>query len=277
MAHPRPPPAPTFPACRSRVARSSTLQVALHFARRDFHNRYLGSFSGGLWALLQPLLQLAVYAFVFVQIFRQRVPGADAPGYVPFLVAAMWPWTAFAESLQRGSVAIQEHAGLIGKVPVPRLALVAAPVIASFSVHGIGYAVIVLLLSLLGSGVDPLGLLVALPMMLVLMAFALGLVLLLSTLQVFVRDIASALPQLLMLWMFLSPVMYSREMAPERFRALIDANPMSAFAGIFRWALLHQPAPQTAALAWASLWLAAAVASGVFVFRRLQRHVEDFL
>ena len=194
--------------------------------------------------MLQPLLQLAVYAFVFVQIFRQRVPGADAPGYVPFLVAAMWPWTAFAESLQRGSVAIQEHAGLIGKVPVPRLALVAAPVIASFSVHGIGYAVIVLLLSLLGSGVDPLGLLVALPMMLVLMAFALGLVLLLSTLQVFVRDIASALPQLLMLWMFLSPVMYSREMAPERFRALIDANPMSAFAGIFRWALLHQPAPR---------------------------------
>lgn len=252
-------------------------RLALHFAQRDFRNRYLGSFSGGLWALVQPLLQLAVYAFVFVQVFRQRVPGAEAPGYVPFLVCAMWPWNALAESVQRGTVAIQEHAGLIGKVAVPRIALVLAPVIAAFAVHGAGFVAIALVLWLGGWGVDPLGLLLALPVFGLLLVFASGLVLALSTLQVFVRDIAAALPQVLMLWMFLSPVMYSREMAPERFRPLLDANPFSAYAGVFRFALLHQPLPSADALAWAGAWLAVAVGTGWFVFRRLQRHVEDFL
>ena len=99
---------------------------------------------------------------------------------------------------------------MIGKVLVPRLALVAAPVIASFSVHGIGYAVIVLLLSPARFRRRPLGLLVALPMMLRADGLRPGLVLL-STLRVFVRDIASALPQLLMLWMFLSPVVQPRD------------------------------------------------------------------
>jgi ABC-type polysaccharide/polyol phosphate export permease len=255
----------------------STLRLALHFARRDFRNRYLGSFSGGLWALAQPLLQLAVYAFVFVQVFRQRVPGADAPGYVPFLVCAMWPWNALAESLQRGTLAIQEHAGLIGKVAVPRLALVLAPVIASFAVHGVGFVLIAMVLWAGGWGIDPWGLLLALPLLVALMAFAAGLVLMLSTLQVFVRDIASALPQVLMLWMFLSPVMYGRDMAPPRFQPLLDANPFSAFAGVFRFALLHQPLPTAGALAWAAAWLALVLLAGTFVFRRLQPHVEDFL
>jgi len=72
------------------------LCLALHLIRRDVRNRYLGSFSGGLWALLQPLIQLAVYGFVFVYVFNARVPGANAPGYVPFLALGLWPWTAFS-------------------------------------------------------------------------------------------------------------------------------------------------------------------------------------
>ncbi|MHB8679729.1 MAG: ABC transporter permease, partial [Rudaea sp.] len=96
------------------------LRLALHFIRRDIRNRYLGSFSGGLWALLQPLAQLAVYGFVFVYVFKARVPGADAPGYVPFLALALWPWTAFAEGLSRATTAIQDNAALIRKVALPR-------------------------------------------------------------------------------------------------------------------------------------------------------------
>ena len=63
----------------------SRTTLATHFIWRELRERYRGSFTGFGWALLQPLLQLAIYAFVFVQIFKARVPGADAPGYVPFL------------------------------------------------------------------------------------------------------------------------------------------------------------------------------------------------
>lgn len=66
----------------------NSARLARHFVARELRERYRGSFTGFGWALLQPLLQLAIYAFIFVQVFKARVPGADAPGYVPFLVVA---------------------------------------------------------------------------------------------------------------------------------------------------------------------------------------------
>src|SRR6478752_910044 len=109
-------------------------RLALHFIRRDIRNRYLGSFTGGLWALVQPLIQLAVYSFVFVQVFKARLPGMDAPGYVPFLVTALWPWTAFSEAIVRSTTAVQDNAALIGKVALPREVLVVAVAASSFAV-----------------------------------------------------------------------------------------------------------------------------------------------
>lgn len=256
---------------------ASTLGLALQLARRDLRNRYLGSFSGGAWAFLQPLVQLAVYAFVFGYIFKQRLPGADAPGYVPFLVVVLWPWTAFAEAVSRATTAIQDNASLIGKVALPRAALVLAPVMASFAIHGAGYLGLLLVMLLAGVGILPSGLALMLPALALLFLFALGLALLLSALQVFVRDIAPALPQLLMLWMFLSPVFYGRYVMPEHVRPWFDANPMTGFAEYLRYVLLGTPAPGWLALACSAFSVVLVLGAGLFAFRRLQRHFEDFL
>src|SRR5689334_7888342 len=107
--------------------RQSTSLVA-HFIRRELRNRYLGSLSGGLWALLQPLAQLAIYGFVWAYVFKMRLPGGDASpaAVVPFLALGVWPWNAFAESISRSATVIQENAGLIGKVALPRSVLVIA-------------------------------------------------------------------------------------------------------------------------------------------------------
>src|SRR5690242_13577961 len=97
----------------------AALSLTLHFVRREIGNRYLGSFSGGLWALFQPLIQLAVYGVVFVFVFRQGAPAGSNIGYVPFLALALWPWTAFSEGLSRATTAIQDNAPLIRKVAMP--------------------------------------------------------------------------------------------------------------------------------------------------------------
>lgn len=262
-------------ATAGRIAPAFAL--AFQLARRDLRNRYLGSFSGGAWALLQPLVQLAVYAFVFGYIFRQRLPGADAPGYVPFLVVVMWPWTAFAEAVSRATTAIQDNASLIGKVALPRAALVLAPVMASFAIHGVGFLGLLLVMLLTGAGIAPAGLALMLPALALLFLFALGLALLLSALQVFVRDIAPALPQILMLWMFLSPVFYGRYVMPEWVRPWFDLNPMTGFAEYLRFALLNMPAPGLRAVACSITAVVVVLALGLFAFRRLQRHFEDFL
>ncbi|MGH8171936.1 MAG: ABC transporter permease, partial [Rhodanobacteraceae bacterium] len=175
----------------------SAAALTLRFFQRELQNRFAGSFSGGLWALFQPLIQLAVYAFVFVQVFKARVPGADAPGYVPFLVVALWPWTAFSEALLRSATSIQDNAALIGKVALPREILVVASVASSFAVHLTGFIAILIVLIVAGKGISIAGLVPAILLYIPLFALALGLALLLSAVQVFVRDLVQALGQLL--------------------------------------------------------------------------------
>ena len=176
--------------------------LTLRFIDRELRNRFAGSFTGGLWALIAPLIQLAVYAFVFVHILNARVPGADAPGYVPFLFAALWPWNALAESLVRSTTVVQENAALIGKIALPREVLVLASVASSFIVNFAGFVAIVVVLALAGKGIDLAGLAPAVALYVALFTLSLGLALAFAAIQVFVRDLAQALGQILMILMF---------------------------------------------------------------------------
>jgi lipopolysaccharide transport system permease protein len=253
------------------------LHLALHFVRRDIRNRYLGSFSGGAWALLQPLVQLAVYGVVFVYVFKARAPGADAPGYVPFLALALWPWVAFSESLTRAATAIQDNAALIGKIALPREVLVFAAVAASFSIHAVGFCAILIALKLFGAPLDVLMLPLALCGFVQLFVLALGVAFLLAAMQVFVRDLAPALPQLLMLCMFASPIFYARTQLPERYQGWLDVNPFTHYAELFRALLLHSGEVSIGSQAVSLLVAVLVFAFGYGVFRRLAPHFEDFL
>ena len=87
-----------------------------NLVRRQVRQDYLENITGFAWLFIQPLMLLAVYAFVFTHIFQARIPNADQFGFVPYLAVAFWPWTAFSESVIRASGAITAHAALIGKV-----------------------------------------------------------------------------------------------------------------------------------------------------------------
>jgi len=252
-------------------------RLALHFIRRDIRNRYLGSFSGGLWALVQPLIQLAVYGFVFVYVFHAKVPGADAPGYVPFLALGLWPWVAFSEAVTRATTVIQDNAPLINKVAMPRQVLVFAAVASSFLVHGVGFCAITLALRAFGVPIDLLALPIALGGFVQLFLLALGVAFVCAAVQVFVRDLAPALPQLLMLWMFASPIFYARDSLPARYQDWFSLNPFAYYPEQFRALLLHSGSSSVRAEAIALLLAIAVLACGLAVFRRLNPHFEDFL
>jgi len=255
----------------------SVASLTLRFFARELRSRFAGSFSGGLWALIQPLVQLAVYSFVFVQIFKARVPGADAPGYVPFLVTALWPWTAFSEAIVRSATAIQDNAALIGKVALPREVLIVASVASSFAVHLAGFIAILIVLIVAGKDIAPAGLPAAILLYVPLFALTLGFALIFASIQVFIRDLVQALGQLLTLMMFAAPIFYDRELIPERMRGWLDLNPFTFYADAFRAVLLHH-----GTLAFSTVAIALAVAGIVLlvghrIFRRLDPHFEDFL
>lgn len=264
----------------SRVADDTGHQRRLFvaFFRREFRQRFLGSLTGPAWALLQPLLLLGIYALVFIHVLRVRLPAGEGPAdAVPFLVAALWPWTAFAEGLNRAVQAVPENAALLAKVPVPRGLLVLAPLAVTFAVHGAGLCVVGIALALWGRPFDAGGMLPALAAYVLLAGFTLGVAMLLAAWNVFVRDVGQILGQALTLLFFLSPVFFTREMVPEAFRIAFDLNPLSIYLDLIRAVLLGTPIDLLAGFGKALAATTLALALGAFVFRRLSPYFEDYL
>lgn len=252
-------------------------RLTLRFFRRELQNRFAGSFTGGLWALVQPLIQLAVYSFVFVQVFKARLPGMDAPGYVPFLVTALWPWTAFSEAIVRSTTAVQDNAALIGKVSLPREVLVIASAAASFAVHLAGFVAILIVLALAGKGIAVAGIVPAVLLYVPMFALALGIALITASVQVFVRDLVQALGQLMMLLTFAAPIFYDTAQVPEGMRGWLALNPFTFYADAFRALLLNHGEIGIGRVAVALAIAAIVLLAGHLLFRRLDPHFEDFL
>ena len=244
---------------------------------RGVRSDYLQNLTGFAWLVLQPLLLLAVYAFVFTTIFKARVPDGGAMGFVPFLAVAFWPWTAFSESVLRASGAITGNAALIGKVAFPSELLPMSTVAAAFLMNMLGYLVVLVVLQLMGTPVVWTGLLAAVPLLVLLWLFASALALFVSALQVFIRDVAQILPPLMTFWFFTTPILYGVESVPAALGLVMRFNPMAWFATRLRDFLLYADF----GLGLSDLLMALVVlllfGAALLFFRRVSTHFEDFL
>ena len=247
------------------------------FLIREIKNRYLGSVSGFLWVLFQPLAQLAVYAFVFTLIFKVRFPELEGHGYIAFVAVALWPWLAFQEGVQRATVAVQNNAALIKKVAFPNELLVYASVAATYLIHVVGLLLVLLVLKLAGVAIH----LSALPgfalLWLVMMVGALGLGLICAAFQVFLRDLEQILAPLFMLLFYASPILYPASLVPPAFRVIIEANPISYFIGQARSLLLYGDWTPGVTDGVAVLGAIVLFRVGLRIFRRCATRFEDFL
>jgi ABC-type polysaccharide/polyol phosphate export permease len=244
---------------------------------RAVRTDYLENLTGFAWLILQPLILLAVYAFVFTTIFKARIPDSGAAGFVPYLAVAFWPWTAFSESVLRSSNVVSANAALIGKVAFRTELLPLSSVTATFLMNLAGYLAILLVLQLTGTSIQWLGLLAALPVLALLYLFACGMALFASALQVFIRDVSQILPPLMTFWFFTTPILYSASILPDRFEAVMYFNPMSWYVGRLRDCLLLG--------SWSFSWLDVVVPlvtllvfwASLRFFRKFSAHFEDFL
>ncbi|MDR2031060.1 MAG: ABC transporter permease [Azoarcus sp.] len=256
---------------------SGTRALLLGFVRREFANRYAGTFMGWLWVLAQPALLLAIYAFVFRHVFKVRLPD-PAYAYVTVVACALWPWMAFQEAVQRATVSITANAELIRKIRFPNHLLVLAAVLASFAVHLAGFLAIFAVLALCGEPIHYGGLPVALAAWGVAFALALAMALVTAALQVAIKDVEPALGPLFMLFFYATPILYPLALVPEAVRPWLALNPLVHVVEPIRAALLGGES----LVALGALWPAALVALCLFffarwLFARLEDYFQDFL
>ncbi len=244
---------------------------------RQIRQDYLENITGFAWLILQPLMLLSVYAFVFTQIFRARIPDDGGVGFVPYLAIAFWPWTAFSESVLRASGSITANAALVSKVAFATEQLPLATVTATFLMHMIGYLAVLVVLALMGTELHWLFLLAVVPVLVLLWLLACAIALFASSTQVFLRDIAQILPPLMTFWFFMSPILYSPAILPDSLAGVMNWNPMTWFVGTLRSALLGGELGFSLAGLVMLVAVPLLVVLGLKWFRRFSGHFEDFL
>jgi lipopolysaccharide transport system permease protein len=244
---------------------------------RQIRQDYLENITGFAWLILQPLVLLAVYAFVFSTIFKARIPEAAGIGFVPYLAIAFWPWTAFSEAVLKANSSITANAALIGKVAFATEQIPLATVTATFIMHLIGYIAVLIVLQLMGTDIHWLHLTLAIPIILMMWVFACAIALISSAIQVFVRDLAQILPPLMTFWFFTTPILYSASYLPASIQEIAQWNPMAWFVARLRELLLFGEINLGMGGIFLTIFLLVFGWVSLRFFRRFSGHFEDFL
>ena len=244
---------------------------------RQIRQDYLENLTGFAWLILQPLILLAVYAFVFSTIFKARIAEAGDIGFVPYLAIAFWPWTAFSEAILKANGSIIANGALIGKVAFATEQIPLATVTATFIMHMIGYVAVLLVLQLMGTDIYWLYLLLAIPVILMMWILACGIALFSSAMQVFVRDVSQILPPIMTFWFFTTPILYAASYLPASVQTFAQWNPMARIVGALRDLLLFGKIQFNSNDLIFLLLIVIFTWVSLRFFRRLSGHFEDFL
>lgn len=237
---------------------------------RDIKVRYKQTVIGGLWAILQPVVSMAIFSLVFGMLAKLDTDGVPYPIMV---YAGLLPWTFLATSVTSAGNSLVSQANLLSKIYFPRLFVPTAYVGTAMVDFLLSFCVYVLLMVIYAwwPGVSVL-LLPAL--MAVTILTALGMGYLLAGLTVTYRDFRYVIGFLVTAWMYASPVVYPASVVPAAWRPLAGLNPMYGVIAAFRSCLLNRP------IEWAALGVSTASAGmlfalGVWAFRRVERRFAD--
>lgn len=238
---------------------------------REIKSRYKQSFLGYAWVILNPLFQMLVMSFVFSLIIR--IPSLGIP-YAVFLYVALLPWNLFANSLTHATNSLVNNASLIKKIAFPRQILIQATLIAKTVDFALASLMLIAVMMYYQTPVN-LNVLWVVPIFLIQAVFTYGLALILATANLFYRDIQHLLALILMLWMYVTPVIYPVEMVPEAYRFVFKLNPMAVIINSYREAVIGGNGPNLASLAIALAVSLLIYFLGRTLFTKLQGHFAD--
>jgi ABC-type polysaccharide/polyol phosphate export permease len=241
-------------------------------ARKDFYVRFRRASFGVLWAVGMPVIQAAVLAVVFSRIVRFEVEG----NYPTFVFAGILPWTFFNQCVTAGTTSVVDGAQLATKVYFPRALLPLVVVGTGYYMLLPGVAVLIVMMFTLAGGVG-LHALMLVPGLVALLLLSAGFALVLSALFVYFRDLRFVIQAALLVWFWITPVVYPIERAPGGLRTLIELNPVSGVILLFRFGALGGTIEAPVAIVSMIGWAIALLVVGLLLQRRFDRVMVDLL
>jgi len=252
-------------------------ELIISLSRRELVARYKGSMLGIVWVLLTPVVMIAIFTFIFAEIFGARFGASRSPwDYALYLFCGLLPWTMFQETVQQSATVIITHANLVKRVVFPLETLPVALALTSLTNQLFG--TLALLIAIVVIRHELHASLLWLPVLLIpQLILTLGAAWLIASLGVFLRDTAQGIALLLMAWMFLTPIIYPESAVPQRYRVFINANPFTALVRNYRRILLEGSAPDWPSLAYFSVCALVLFAFGYWWFAKSRRNFADVI
>lgn len=204
------------------------------FIINDLRSRYTGSVSGIYWSIINPLLMILIYTFVFSAVLKIEFHrGSGTLNFAFYLICGMLPWLSIQDSILRSTTSIVENAELVKRAKFPASVLPIHIVLSNFITMLIGLMLLVIILIVTANPIKATILFVFL-LIIPQMLFTLGLSWMFSSIYVFVRDIQPFISNFVLLWMFLTPIFYPSTIFPARYEIFLILNPAAHIVNLYR-------------------------------------------
>ena len=245
--------------------------------KREFVSRYLGTNLGFFWAVAQPLAMIVIYTVVLAEIMKPALPGhATRFAYSIYLCAGIVMWQLFSDLLNRSVGIFVHNANLLKKVHLPKLAFPIVVALSGLTNFAVIFALFLGFLVVVGSA-PGVAIVAMVPVVFLVVGLALGLGVLLGTINVFYRDIEQSTSMFLQFWFWLTPIVYPGRALPGFAADLLAWNPMWPIVSFAQTIFLENRVPAWSSLAYPALVTALFVALGLIAFRRLSGEIVDEL
>ena len=245
--------------------------------RNELISRFARSKLGGLWMIINPLAQVAIYALILSNVLAAKLPGIDNKyAYAIYLMAGLLAWTLFNEIISRCLNLFIEQGNLMKKMSFPRITLPTIVVGSSLLNNILLFIAMLGIFALLGHQFST-AMLWLIPLTLTVVMLALGIGLILGVMNVFLRDIGQVIPIILQIWFWFTPIVYPENIIPESYRHLLNLNPMYPLTSAYHQVLVYNVAPPLDGMATIGAIALVLMLLSLFLFRRASAEMVDVL
>jgi ABC-type polysaccharide/polyol phosphate export permease len=237
---------------------------------REVKARYKQSILGYFWVILNPLAQMLVMSFAFSLILRIPTNSTANIPYSIFLFVALLPWTLFSNSLASATSSLVNSGSLITKIYFPRTILVLATIIAKIIDFLFATSVLIIYMVIYQTPIN-WNILWVIPIFLIQQIFTMGLSFFFSAANLLYRDIQYLLSMILLLWMYITPVIYPSDLVPEKYRFVFQLNPKAVIINAYRQVILGGGLPKFSSLIVATIVSVITLIIGISYFKSREK------
>lgn len=245
--------------------------------KTEFYTRFVRSRLGGVWLILHPLAQVAIYALVLSKVLASKLPGIESPyAYAIYLMAGILAWTLFGEIFGRSLGVFVDNGNLLKKIAFPKIALPMVVFGSSFINNLLLLTAILAVFGILGHSLSFA--LLWLPFLMgITLALGAGLGLTLGVINVFIRDIGQIVPIVMQFWFWLTPIVYMPNIIPIQYQNILAFNPMTSIVIAYQDILVYGRKPDFLTLIYPITVAIVTFFLALFIYFRSNEEMVDVL